>query len=706
LGVYNTFDWGDGTLYGDVSKVAYSASPLTAVAIGSTTYQENVVVGMSGGNPVLALKGVVRPRVDLTWNTPTGNIYGFRLVRNQDGFSENEEDGHIVLETFDPVVPEEPVFTDEMYKIPLSENMYAYYTIWLLVANADSTYSWVIGAYTYCLIPKELSIKTPEGELYKTSERKFIETLPKVYTTEMQSYLDEISETSDLRIFMGGFGYTLDEILTFADLLIPDYSGKSTNPNMVDLQAQQLGLPKEPTLSIQRKKALIRNAFAINKYRGGIESVGLLAKSLSGYSTLTTASPNLLLNIQDSSFYKGTGHWEITGGTLTSNLTTGATDLPVQTETFSVDRSYTGKAITSVSDSIMSLGSSNPRLKGIPVQEGVEYEFSYYIKDGSNNATPYINWYDKLGVLIGSAIAGTAVNYAGSWGQTTLTATSPSGAYFASLEIKLSTAGTYYVDMVQFAQTSDARYVDYYEARGVEIHLNPTKVNYVKNPSMNNSTSWTLSGATAVYTNNSTVPGIRLDGTKMTTLTTTASTNFSLATTTDSIIGSGKYYTFSVYAKVNSGTQVADFKLEALDSSGVTLVSNEGVPATRTLTSQTINTTWQRFVVSVFVPFALDTISLKATILGTGNASVINLDAAQIEEGYGASDYFDGGYTSRGAYWTGTASNSVSVIYRNKSPKINRIMFEVPNYLPINTAFVVTSGFNGTVVLENSGMSS
>jgi len=106
------------------------------------------------------------------------------------------------------------------------------------------------------------------------------------------------------------------------------------------------------------------------------------------------------------------------------------------------------------------------------------------------------------------------------------------------------------------------------------------------------------------------------------------------------------------------------------------------------------------------VPFVLDSISLKATVLGTGNGSVIDLDAALIEEGYGASDYFDGGYTSRGAYWSGTASNSASVIYRNKSPKVNRIMSEVPNYLPLNTAFVVTSGFNGTVVLENSGMSS
>jgi len=33
-------------------------------------------------------------------------------------------------------------------------------------------------------------------------------------------------------------------------------------------------------------------------------------------------------------------------------------------------------------------------------------------------------------------------------------------------------------------------------------------------------------------------------------------------------------------------------------------------------------------------------------------------------------------------------------------------VFEVPNYLPMNTAYTITSGFNDVVVLETSGFSS
>jgi hypothetical protein len=703
LGIYNTFDWGDGTLYGDASKVAFSAEPLKATAIGSTTYLEPTITAVVDGTPVEGTREVVRPKVTLHWNTPTGSVFGFRLVRNQDGFSEHEEDGQIILETFSPVVPAETNFTDEFNAVPLIEGRYAYYTVWLLLAD----FTWVIGAYTYCLVPKEHSIKTPEGDLYKTSERKFIESLPKVYTTQMQSYLDEVSESSDLRTFMGGFAYTLDEILTFADNLIPDFSGNSTNPNMIALQAHQLGLPKEPTLSIQRKKALIRNAFAINKYRGGIESIQLLVKSLSGFATETYLSPNLLLSIQDSSFYKGFGNWKIAAnGTLTSNLTTGSTDLPVQTEVYSVDRSYTGKVITSASSVVMSLGTADPRLTGVPVVADTEYQLSYYVKGTTNNVTPYIKWYDYKGTIIGSAVAGTASSAGSTWSKKTLVATSPSTAAFATIELLFATAATYYVDYVQFATTEDARYEDYYEARSIDLRLLPTKVNYVKNPSMSSATSWTLTGATGVYTNDSTLPGIKLDGTKMSTITTTSPNAFSLVTSTDTTIQSGKYYTFSIYANLASGTQNVDIKLEAIDDSGNVLASFNGELSTNTLTSKALSTSWQRFSVPVFVYDSSDVIYLKATVSGTGTGAVINFDAAQIEEGYGSSDYFEGSYTNRGAYWTGTANDSISIIYRSKSPKINRMIFEIPNYLPMNTAYTITSGFNGTTVLETSGFSS
>jgi hypothetical protein len=701
LGIYNTFDWGDGTLYGDASKVAYSAAPLTATAIGSSIYNEQVIVDSSGN---LGLKEVTRPRVDLSWENPTGSIFGFRIVRNQDGFSEHEEDGQVILETFIPAKPLETEFTDELHPIPLIEGRYAYYTVWLLLAD----FSWIIGAYTYCVIPTEHDVKTPEGNLYKTSERKFIEMFPKVYTTDMQSYVDEVSETSDLRLFLGGFAYTLDEILTSADLLVPDFSGKLTNPNMVGLQAQQLGLPKESTLSLLRKKALVRNSFGITKFRGSLESVQLLSKSLTGFLVETSISPNLLLNIQDSSFYKGVGNWNIaTNGVLTANLTTGSTDLPVQTETYSVDKSYTGKVVTSSSNVVLSLGSADPRLTGVPVNAEEEYEFSYYVKGAAFNVTPSIRWYNRLGQIIGTAVVGTAAAAGSSWStRKTQKATSPVGAQFASIELSFAAAGTYYVDMVQFAKTNDPLYETYYEARSLDIRLQPTKVNLLNNPSMSSATDWTLTGATGDYTETSTLPGVSLDGTKMTAATTTLGTDFSLVSETDSIVKSGRYYTFSIYAATESGTQTASFKVEVIDASGEVLTYESGANAVGELTDKVIGTDWSRFVTSVYVPSSSDALSLRATVSGEGSGAVVNFDSAQIEEGYGASDYFDGSHVTRGAYWQGTANSSESVMYRNKLNKVDRLVVELPNYMPMNMAYTITSGFNGATVLETSGFSS
>lgn len=783
MGIYNTFDWGDGTLYGDSAKVGYSASPFTATAIGTTVYEQPVVIRReSNGTPVYGTTQVVRPKVFLTWTKPTGSIFGFRVVRNQDGWSESSEDGEIILETFEPVIPEEEYVYDELSNTPLVEGRYAYYTVWVLLAD----YSWAVAAYTYCLIPTRHNVYSPDGTVYKSSERRFLELFPKVYTTEQQSYVDEVSETSDFRTFLGGFSYTLDEMLTFADLLIPDISGRTTNPNTVGIQAAQMGLPKEPTLSLQRKKALIRNALTINKQRGtgvGIES---LAESLTGFAPEVTLSPNLLLSIQDSSFYKTVGNWKIAAnGTLTANLTTGSSDLPLQTNTYSVDRSWTGKAVTTGSNVIMSLGKDDPRLKGIPVVEGTEYVWSFYTKvTGTGYATtPTITWYDSKGNSL-STSAGTNFTPTTSWVKTSVTATAPTNAYFAAIQFSFSSASTYYIDMVQFAKVQTGITLAYYEARGITLYLAPTKVNYLPNPSFGASAAgYTWAGQTAYdTTTDSTVPGISLDNSKMFQLTTTADTAYSISTETPATLPLGRYYTFSVYVSTTSGTEYGQLNLQAFTDGDAIEEETLGLIKASTPV-KTITSSWARQSVSLFVPDGYVNVSLVAsvtspvatiptqtpviaagkvtlttsaphgftagqkvkiaglspngynntsatifsvdspttftytnattgaiTVGGTAtqvaNGNEINFDAAQVEEGYGVTDYFDGSYAARGAYWLGTADDSTSVLYENKVPKINRLIQEIPDYLPLNTAFVVTSGYDTVQVLEYSGVSS
>lgn len=708
MGIYNTFDYGDGTKYGEGAKLGYTAEPLYATAIGNTTYEQPIIVDALG---TIGTGYVIRPRVDLHWTAPQGSIFGIRVVRNQEGWSEHEEDGVIVFESFDAeTIVNTDTAIDQLAPSPLMQGRYAYYTVWILLAD----FSWAIAAQSYCLVPQEHYVPAPNGGIYKSSERKFLDIIPKVYTSEQQSYVDEVSEKSDLRAFIGGFAYTLDEIQTFADLLVPDISGKSSNPNTVALQASQMGLPKEPTLSLQRKKALIRNGLLMNKRRGTVNGSTILSKSLTGYAAYNSVSPNLLLSLQDCTFYKGVGNWVASsGGTLTSNLTTGSSDLPYQSQMFSVDRAYTGKLVTASSNVVLSLGKTTPILTAIPVGQSTDYYFSYYIKDGGGNVTPTITWYDMTGASISTTV-GTAAAATSTWTKVELSATSPSTAYYAAVELKFATAGTYYVDMFQFAVASLDTHTYYREARALDVRLSPSKVNYIGNPSMINPGlvepiyPWAGGGfSTQDWTNNSTLPGIKLDGTKMFRGTTISSTSFYLTMDTVGGVKSGGYYTFSIYASTVSGTQPATFTLEAVDGAGSVMVSTNGSLASRSTGTVNVTTTWTRQSVSVFVPESNDAgIYLRVTVSGVGTGALLNLDAAQVEEGYVATDYFDGSYTARGAYWLGTANDSISVMYRNKPPKIDRLMSELPEFMPLNTAFTITSGFNDTIVLENSGVSS
>jgi hypothetical protein len=942
LGIYNKFKYNDGTRYGDSSKIAYSAEPLTVTAIGSSDYTSSIVTSRaSSGTLTYGTQTVTRPKVYLHWTNPTGVLYGFRIVRNQEGYSENEEDGVIVLETYVPATPAVSEIYDELTGTPLTPGKFAYYTVWILLADG----TWSMAAYNYCLIPKTHPIINLDNTVLKTSDLKFMELFPKVYSTAAQSYLDEVDITSDFYTFFSGMAYTLDETLTYADLLMPDVTKNNINPETVDLMLKEYALPNPAQLSTQRKKSLIKNASSIYRRKGTSDGVQLFSQSLTGFGVNVLSTPNMLLTPQDSTFYKNVGNWTIgANGVLTSNATTGSTDLPYQNELYSIDNSYTGKVVTSSTNVVMSLGTTNTKLTAIPVTQNRIYQFSYYIKGSTNTVTPSITWYDVNNSVI-ATVSGTATAASSTWTRLSFTATAPipsvviptqtptissgtvtlttstnhgfsvgqsvtifgltpsgyngtyvitgvpatnsfsftnattgnitvagnvgsagvtstsTGAWFAALNFTFAAAGTYYLDMIQFSNLNETRGSSYYEPAGVEVNLLPQKINYFENPSLvdNSDTDWVSSGVntatitaatgdgtTVTYTASntfkvgavvtvtglgtasgtslnlanitvasvigagptytgftvtntttgtssgtgtatgkgfilSTLAGIKLDGSNMTALTTTANTAFSLYAKSSSTVPYGQYYNFSIYAATVSGTENLSFKVEAYDSNDNLLNASIIGTANRTLLNQSIGTTFLRFNIPLFIPYLASGVYLKATafsptavvpiqtpaitsgvvtlttatihgfkvgqnvtiagltpsgyngtytisavsdftfsftnattgnitVAGTatiaGNGNTIYFDAAQLEVGYTATDYFDGSYTGRGGSWIGTTNNSVSVMYRDKTNKATTLAKELPNMLPINSSFVITSGINGTRTLESSGWSS
>jgi hypothetical protein len=715
MGVYNTFQYADGTTYGQLSKIDYIAEPF------SVTVLENEKAF-----------GKIYPRVSLEWVSPAGVFLGFRIVRNQVHYAEHEEDGFVVYEYPNASGDElTTVFEDYRLSINLKTGKYAYYTIWIL----KDDYTWVIGAANHCLIPSEHGTYTPEGAVLRTSHEKFLDLIPRMYVSQGQSALDVPDLESDLSRFLEGFSFTLDEIFTFADLLLPDYSAANINPSILYAKTKELGIKNRAWYSMSTQQRLIREAIYTYQNKGTLNGIGTTIESITGLAPLIRVSPNVMLSPQDSSFYKGFGNWEPAAG-ATLELEDGVE--VALTDIYAADLVYTGKVTTSTTNVTITNGFTEPRLNATPVTAEAEYSFRFNMQaeSGSGTVTQSISWFDRLGEIIGSPVVGSTVTIGDTdWNLYEMVETAPVDAVYMGLSVKFSTAGTYYVDRFQVADTSDVRSEEFYEARGIEIYLKPSKINSIANPSFDYSSGdpthgWTLDNFVAtqvtlsseteiqstpsystVYGMNDPVAvSLTLDDTGLDAVLTYETPN-------TYVLPEDGFYTFSAYFNTDSTTPVhAYLSIEFYDSS-----IDESVESLTPFTPPVIVTnnktsTWARGAVNFSIPqtFNAPTTAIRAHVYvvydvsGEGNLGTNQLyvDGAQIELGYTATDYMDGSFSARGANWDGAINDSVSYQYRNRGRKIAALTADIPGIIPLNTAYIITSGSYANKNLEYYGFSS
>jgi hypothetical protein len=534
-----------------------------------------------------------------------------------------------------------------------------------------------------------------------TTHDKMVDLLPRVFTSPAQSPLDEVDTNSFLYRFLGAFAVTLDESMTFADLLRPQFSGASINPMILDLASNMYGLTKESTFASKSQKKMVKSARSLFATKGTTNTIGAVAENLTGFAPKVTLSNNLLLSVQDSSFYKGIGNWETSG-----NIAVSAVDimtdepmvgLPTASESNAIDLNWAGKIIVGTANTYLLNGSSNVFEKGIPVSEGIEYRFSYYAR-GTGKITPSIVWYDYFGNVVHTD-NGAGYTLTGGWHKDSVTATAPSsvlsgtgvstyGAAYASLKLKFSATGTYYVDLVSF---NNSAITFYEEARAANIFLYPSKYNFLNNPSFESWTGSTLNNWTVTNGSVSKVSTTLVEAygeTYMAAFDTNVGTASISSTTDVGIAFNNNFYTFSIYAKTASGTETVTLKL-LVDDNVIDPIFHVSEPVVLT-------TQWQRLEVTLRVLDSINPSSaaLTVSLQGTMNGNVIHLDDAQLEMAYKASDYFDGslGYIY-GTFWDNTEHASASYWYPNIMKKMPRLIHDLPNYLPINSAFTISTEY-------------
>lgn len=724
---YGSFAYNQ-SVYGQKSRLAFSFSPFTSVAL---TYSS----------------------VRLDWSSPVGGYTAVKLLRNQDGYSETFEDGAVIYEEYgiDSSTGSLAIssFVDgvdntDATNPPLVGGKFVYYRFWIL-RSSDNV--WYPAGDSVTLLPSNHPTYGLNRSQLLTTHDRFMNLLPRTFTSVSQSPLDSVNPDSDLYRFMQGMSFTIDEFLTMAESLMPDYSGAKTSPRIIASKALQLGLTVEPTVSVKNQKRMIREALYLYRNKGTLAALSTLVESLTGYAPVLTESPNLMLSNSDSTFYKGLGFWQAIGDcSITLDDVT-----PITSESLTIDRMYSAKVVVnSATNPSIRNGEDYPITRGIPVTPGTTYKLSYYIKtsvSGGASVTPSVTWYDYTGEVISTATTSSSISsVTTTWNkQTVLLSTSPDGAAYASVKFTFGTVATFNLDQIQFAISTVS---DYHEARGVTVYLSPKKVNYISNPSFEvDASGWTTTGSVVSETS---APQV-LVGTKALKLTSGKSATTAIA---EGLVPTSGYVTLSTFAKSSNSADTAVLGITAhmtmsvyglfvsnntvvlnVSSVGPVLVGNSvvvdglgspydgthivtlvtpsqigfilstddvdetdvdgTVEISKSVSSSAFHlaTDWNRIQYKWAVPagFEQQSTDFAVSISGTfaGNAL---FDAVQFEPSFGATEYFDGDYgTERDAVWSGGTSASPSYLYPNKIVNVTRLADEIVAFIPKDTPWMITS---------------
>jgi hypothetical protein len=626
---YGNFVYG-GAKYGVTPKLAYSVEPMSLTVIDFT-------------------------KAEVAWLSPTGAFTKIKLVRNQFGFPETSEDGILVWEeeaTEGNVSRLSFIDGEENPdQTPIVSGRQIYYGVFLFTDQKI----WVNAGQITDLVPFNHGV-----------HKRIMDIIPKVFTSEIQSPLAVTDETSDLYNFMGGISFTHEQFLTQLDVLRPQHSSEGIAFSTLGQNSLSLGLTPEPGIPVKNQKRLIREALYMYSHKGMQTGIDSYAESLTGFAPTTTLSTNLLLSVQDSTFYDSIGNWTATNATLTSS-----TEQVPATGTNVIDAVYTGKIVAS-SSGAMQLGNSAPITRGVPVLPDTEYVVSCKLKSPSSagNITLSIKFYDKGGSTTGTTQSATAVSANNTWKSASKVFTTPADASYASLQIAYSAAGTYYLDQV-CVQLGDT--VEYDEARAISVFLDSAKINYIKNPSFEvDDSDWTVTGAT--FTQDSAVPSDGYSG--------EYSGKFVIATTGDIEtdyeipITAGKYYNLSFYASSDDSVAITGL-IEFFDQDDNLLEEFEE--------EFVITDTFSRVSMTALTDSG-SSVSYAKVKIAFNDSGTYYLDLIQFEKSQTATEYFDGSLPSEyGAVWEGTANSSYTHVYPNKPLKIPRLGKTLNDWVVPNT---------------------
>lgn len=539
--------------------------------------------------------------VNLEWSNPAGNIRRVRVIRNQEGIPDTQEDGVILRdEVYSPVTTRQKLTDNGIdylgNEAPLIRGRHVYYSVWLWLEDDDNR--WYLAGSTYSTIPSEHIVLEGTGA-ESTTHTRLMESLPKVMTSADMNAFGVVDYDGDLAKFLKAMSFTMDQLMTLTDLLLPNSTFVNFTPELLNSYALNVGISTDAvfdTTPTKFQRMLLRNALLIYQEKGTPQALSMFVEAVTGYNVQLSETTNLMLTAQDATFYDGTGNWVAGAGTtLTSSNNIADTAVPDETEveeneiTYRIDSQYFGKVVTSTTSGLISNGNFTPITTGVPVEAEAVYVVSFYQKSATTaNYTVTVTWYDYLGNAISEEesdpLAATT-----DWSRIEFSAnTAPAGAKYAGITIAFSAAATYYLDMINFALEY---YPQFSEARGVGVALSPSKRNLILNPSFENDTeNWVVTGGTesSVAYSGNLIPG-QYSGDSYLLVESVADDDVTVFTETDASLVEARPITLSLFSQFDGTAPEVTVRVEAY---AVGPSSDNYVDTTTPTSGSTTGWTW------------------------------------------------------------------------------------------------------------------
>lgn len=212
--------------------------------------------------------------IEITWDHPTGEIDGFRLLKSPYGYPVSETGGIILLDS----LTAESSYTDS----GVQPGRFYYYAVYIKISGV-----WVPAGYTSCL--HIVDHNSGAWLWYR---------LPIHYRMLRGNQLTlEGDDNVQLARYMGTIGWGLDRVRTSIAASAAAADTYTTHIGNVDTIIAQLGLPDYPGIPALRKRGLAREGAAITATRGTTATIQAAGKVISGWEVQLRRTRNLLLTV-------------------------------------------------------------------------------------------------------------------------------------------------------------------------------------------------------------------------------------------------------------------------------------------------------------------------------------------------------------------------------------------------------------------------